>query len=377
MISSPALGGTHVLVVEDDESIRATLAELLVDEGAEVATAVHGRDALHTLRSATALPDLILLDLMMPVMDGWEFRIEQRNDVALAGIPLIAMSADMSAKARAIAADAYVRKPIDFGGLIGRIRSLVDLAAKQRHAVGSRMAALGTLTAGIAHQINNPLTYVMSNLQELSERLPLAGLAPEASDLGDLVAEALEGAERISRIVRQAQRVMPTQYDREPVPVDLRAILTGVLDRMKSQARGRAKLLWRLGPRVWVRGDRLTLNELFVDLVSNAIQAVPPGNEADNHIRVTMTLLETNRVAIEVADTGAGIPPDIQERIFQPFFTTRPVGQGVGLGLPVCRGIATALGGDISFESEPGRGTTFRVVLPTTAGPAASGQPLV
>ena len=112
---APSLG-TRLLLVEDDVNIRSALAEMLGDEGFTVATADNGRDALDQLRGG-APPDVIVLDLMMPVMDGWEFRVAQRADPLLAGIPLLAMSADLSAKARAIAADGYVRKPIDFPDL--------------------------------------------------------------------------------------------------------------------------------------------------------------------------------------------------------------------------------------------------------------------
>ena len=160
---------TRLLLVEDDASIRLALSDMLEDEGFAVTTAVNGREALEELRQSTA-PDVIVLDLMMPVMDGWEFRVEQRSDPMLAGIPLLAMSADLSAKARAIAADGYVRKPIDFPEMLHKLREVVGRAAKQRLAAADRMAALGTLASGIAHEINNPLTYVIANLQTLSAR---------------------------------------------------------------------------------------------------------------------------------------------------------------------------------------------------------------
>src|SRR5206468_11942375 len=135
------LRDVRILLVEDDPEIRDTLGDLLREEGAAVAPAAHGRDALAQLRGA-APPDVILLDLMMPVMDGWEFRVEQRADPVLACIPVIAMSADHSAKARAIAAEAYVRKPIDLDELMRRIRNVIDHATKQRLAAADRMAAL-------------------------------------------------------------------------------------------------------------------------------------------------------------------------------------------------------------------------------------------
>ena len=165
-----SLRGTRLLLVEDDDGIRTTLSDLLINEGLQVSTASDGLEAMLALRAA-ALPDVIILDLMMPVMDGWEFRVEQQSDAMLAGIPLIAMSADMSAKARAIAADVYLRKPIDFIELLDVIRDVIAKARRDRLATADRMAALGTLASGIAHEINNPLTYVMANLKTLAVEL--------------------------------------------------------------------------------------------------------------------------------------------------------------------------------------------------------------
>jgi CheY-like chemotaxis protein len=199
------LRGLRLLVVEDDDMIREALTDLLRDEGAVVTPAENGRDALQQLRGAQ-VADLILLDLMMPVMDGWEFRVEQRADPQLAPIPLIAMSADMSAKARAIAADAYLRKPLDFSELVGRIRTVVDHAAAERAAAADTAATFATMAAEIAHEINNPLTYLMANLQVLAERLPPAESDHKARELQELIADALDGADRIRRIVKDAQR---------------------------------------------------------------------------------------------------------------------------------------------------------------------------
>src|SRR4029078_8221178 len=165
----PPRSGGRLLLVEDDVGIRETLAEMLGEEGYAVTTVANGRDALDERRAA-APPDVILLDLMMPVMDGWEFRVKQRADPLLGSLPLLAMSADLSAKAQAIAADSYVRKPIDFPQLVGALHTVVGRATRIRLAVADRMAALGTLASEIAHEINNPLTYVIANLQTLAEQ---------------------------------------------------------------------------------------------------------------------------------------------------------------------------------------------------------------
>jgi CheY-like chemotaxis protein len=193
------------LVVEDDEAIRASLVEFLTEEGATLATAGHGREALDALRVGRR-PDLILLDLMLPVMDGWEFRVAQRADPQFSTIPLIAMSADHSAKAHAIAADGYLAKPIDLPALVANIRGVLRQNAEKRLAAADSTAAFAILAAEIAHEINNPLTYVLANLQVLADRFPAGSRDPERAELHDLVADAVEGAERIRRVVKEAYR---------------------------------------------------------------------------------------------------------------------------------------------------------------------------
>jgi signal transduction histidine kinase len=366
---TPAPTGIRMLLVEDDTSIRLALTDMLEDEGFAVTIASNGREALDQLRQGPA-PDVILLDLMMPVMDGWEFRVEQRSDPMLAGIPLLAMSADLSAKARAIAADAYVRKPIDFPELLRQLHAIVGQATRRRLAAADRMAALGTLASGIAHEINNPLTYVIANLQTLAERLPVSS-DRAMRDLGEIVSDALDGADRIRRLVRQVQMVSPGQHAERLSLVALRMALGRAVALTENQIKHRARLLCDLDQDAYVRGDAERIEQLFVNLLLNAAQAIPEGSAGTNRVRVGVRALPgQDRAVVEIEDSGVGIPIAVQERVFQPFFTTKPIGQGTGLGLSICRGIVTALGGQISFQSDGSTGTTFRVELPTTTGPA-------
>jgi signal transduction histidine kinase len=342
---------------------------MLEDEGFAVTAVMNGREALDELRRG-APPDVIVLDLMMPVMDGWEFRVEQRSDAMLAGIPLLAMSADLSAKARAIAADAYIRKPIDFPEMLRHLHAIVGRATKQRLAAADRMAALGTLASGIAHEINNPLTYVMANLQTLAERLP-ASPDKATRDLTELVADALDGAQRIRKLVRQVQMVSPGQHEERLAIVALRDAVGRAVALTANQIKHRARLICDIDQDAYVRGDGERMDQLFVHLLLNAAQAIPEGRAGENRVRIGVRILPgRNAAVVEVEDSGAGIPVAVQERIFQPFFTTKPIGQGTGLGLSICRGIVTALGGEISFQSDGATGTIFRVELPTTTGPA-------
>ena len=359
-----SLQGTRALLVEDDAAIRDVLEQMLSDEGLHMSSFRNGQDALVHLKASTP-PDVILLDLMMPVMDGWQFRVEQKKDPLLAGIPVVAMSADGSAKAQAIDADAYIKKPIDFTELLARIVAVIQGARHRRLAVANRLAALGTLAAGIAHEVNNPLTFVMANLQYLLDTIP-STLGPAGKEAREILAETLTGTRRIAKIVNQAQLVAPAQVEDANTVVDLRAALESALDLLKTQIKHVAALSTELEGHPRVRGDRVRIEQVFTNLLLNAMQAIPEGDNARDHkISVVMRPLPQERVLIEVRDSGTGIPPELQERIFQPFFTTKAVGQGTGLGLSVCQGIVSALGGEIAFDTAVGRGTTFRVVLPT------------
>src|SRR3954447_6162417 len=160
----------RVLVVDDDFDLCTSMSELLRTDGYEVDTVADGQAALEHLRR-TAVPDLIVLDLMMPVKDGWQFRVEQRLDPALAAIPVLAISADGTSKAASIDADGDMAKPFQYPQFRDEIARIIE---SKRLAHLDRMASLGTLAAGIAHEINNPLTYVISNLQLLEEEIPTA-----------------------------------------------------------------------------------------------------------------------------------------------------------------------------------------------------------
>jgi signal transduction histidine kinase len=357
------LEGMRALLVEDDTAIRDVLQQMLTDEGMLLTSFPNGLEALTYLKNAPP-PDVIILDLMMPVMDGWQFRLEQKKDPILESIPVVAMSADGSAKAEAIDADAYVRKPVDFDLLLKRIVSVIQGARRQRLAAANRLAALGTLAAGIAHEVNNPLTYIMANLQYLLDRMPALAVGPAAKEASEILADTLDGTRRIAKIVNQAQLVAPTATGDSEALLDLRAALEASVDRLQTQMRRRAVLTTTYDGRPSVRGDRGRLEQLFTNLLLNAMQAIPEGKPRENRINVTLYALSQGQAVVEISDTGVGISPDVQERIFQPFFTTKPVGQGAGLGLAICQGIVSALGGDITFETEVGRGSSFRVNLP-------------
>jgi signal transduction histidine kinase len=231
-----------------------------------------------------------------------------------------------------------------------------------------RMASLGTLAGGVAHEINNPLSYILSNLRCLSEELslldgPSAGLA----EARKLTAETLEGAERVRRIVQDLHTFARPREGRGPT--DLHRVLDLAANIASSQIRFRARLVKDYGSIPPVDGDESRLGQVALNLLVNASHAIPAGRPQENEIRLVTRVEAAGQVVLEVRDTGGGIPPEIRSRVFEPFFTTKSVGTGTGLGLSICHGIVTSLGGEITLDSETGKGTTFRVVLPATAAP--------
>ncbi|MET0405650.1 MAG: PAS domain S-box protein [Cystobacter sp.] len=242
---------------------------------------------------------------------------------------------------------------------------------QSRLALADRMASMGTLAAGIAHEINNPLAFVISNLGFLSDelrRMPSfipGGVAsrPEVSEWRGVLSEAREGAERVRQIVRQLKAFSRPDEERVDA-VDLHAVLDSAVMLAANEIKHRARLKREYGPVPRVMGNEGRLCQVFLNLVVNAAQAIAEGAVEKNEIRLVTRVDREGRVLVEVQDTGSGIPREALGRIFDPFFTTKPVGVGTGLGLAICHGIITGLGGDILVESEPGRGTTMRVVLP-------------
>ena len=366
--------GRRILLCEDDPDLREELADMLAHGGHDVITSMDGWDALHQMR--VNRPDLVVLDLLMPVMTGWQFRAEQKRDPALADIPVVVISASESAAAVAVDADLYIRKPLRPETLLRAIDDV--LAARERMlepalaAQSERMAALGTLAAGIAHEINNPLTYVLLQLETASRRLrdraaaSLPDPAAELRQIAGLVESALEGTMRI-RDVAAGVRAFARGDDQTPALLDVRTVIDGAIRLIANELRHRATLVRDYQEVPAVLANESRLGQVFLNLLTNAMQAIPEGAASKHQIRVSTCTDEGGAALIEVTDTGAGIPDHIMGHIFEPFFTTKSVGHGTGLGLSITHGIVRSYGGEIAVVSGASGGTTFRVRLP--AGP--------
>jgi PAS domain S-box-containing protein len=245
-----------------------------------------------------------------------------------------------------------------------------------RMAVADRMVSVGTLAAGVAHEINNPLAYVMGNLELLTRELPevLAGSSRfPPSELYAIVNDAREGAIRVSTIVREL-RALSRGDESSKGPISLDPVLASCMKMVGNELRHRARLVQDIAPDLPpIEGNASRLGQVFLNLLVNAAHAIPEGRADANSIRLRAYAEGTN-VIVEISDTGVGIPPQVIGRIFDPFFTTKPIGQGTGLGLAISHEIVRSLGGSISVESTLGAGTTFRVLLPATIRPILASE---
>jgi PAS domain S-box-containing protein len=235
-----------------------------------------------------------------------------------------------------------------------------------------RMASVGTLAAGVAHEINNPLSYVTANVTLILEALRSAGpeLGPERiAELIQMAVEAQTGAERIRKIVRGLKTFSRAEEERRAV-IDVRPLLELSIDMTFNEIRHRARLVKDYGRIPLVFADEARLGQVFINLLVNAAQSLPEGKSEAHEIRIVTETDRDGAAAIEVRDTGCGIPQAIIGRIFDPFFTTKPLGIGTGLGLSICHNIVTKMGGTLGVVSEEGRGTAFRIVLPAAEAAA-------
>jgi signal transduction histidine kinase len=364
------LSPAHITIIDDDDEVRDALEQLLRDVGYQVAGYSRSDRALVELEAAEAT-DLILLDLRLPGMNGWNFRIEQKKRKKLSEVPVIALSADASPFAKAIDADAYLTKPVDFSELeavIGRVL----LANERRRLLAKsmeleRIRALGTLVATVAHEINNPLTYVMTCLELASSQVKKLNVVegpglPATVELSRNLADATDGATRIASVVKLLSTFSRTEAAAADDVDVLRAVhAASRLARHRIGRNTRLREEFAAVPRV--RGNEGRLAQVVLNLLINAAQAVSSDEDAPGEILIATRAVGAS-VLIEVTDTGPGIEPALLDKIFEPFFTTKPAGMGTGLGLSISRDIIRGMGGTLTVRSVLGEGATFTITLP-------------
>ena len=426
----------RVLVVDDDPILRTQLKHLTSKFVSEIQVAADGMEGLEIWRQWH--PDVVVTDIFMPRMNGLELCSAIKAINPNAQIIVITTDADNQNLRRAldIGVDRYIIKPVDIHLLVDAISKCirdqqqleelrltrevatlsqalkVQLAEKQRAEEAlqkekseqrvlinrleeahnqllqsEKMASIGELAAGVAHEINNPVGYVNSNLGALQhyveQLLKLLSsyehceseLSPESrstletlkhevdidylrQDVRDLLTESLGGLQRVKRIVQDLKDFSHVG-DSEFQWTNLQNGLESTLNVVWNELKYKAEVVREYGVLPEVECIPSQINQVFMNLLVNAAQAIPE--------RGTITLRTRDlgdHVCVEIADTGSGIPQDIIKRIFDPFFTTKPVGKGTGLGLSIAHSIIRKHAGRLEVSSEAGKGTTFRIFLP-------------
>ncbi len=263
-------------------------------------------------------------------------------------------------------------------------KSLTALQQAHQHLVqAERTAALGQFSSAVAHEINNPLAFVHSNLRFLQDTLREARRldTPEGAssfvlsredheECQAVVRESLEGTSRIASIVADL-KVLSQREEGPTHRVDVRQAMELALRLARTQISSKVQVVRELEEVPAVEAHLGRLAQVFFCLLTNASQALPEASELAQQIRVRCFLREAGEVVVEVEDTGSGIPEHARPRIFEPFFTTRPPGKGRGLGLSISRGIVRSFNGELEFESREGCGSVFRVVLPAVSSGTA------
>lgn len=237
--------------------------------------------------------------------------------------------------------------------------------------VSDRMASMGTLAAGVAHEINNPLSGLIGNLSlSLDDLATLEADGPGSvpvSRLREQLLDARLAADRVRHIVRDLKLLSRGDDEPEPRPVDLRRVVEGALRMCASELRHRGRLMVTHADAPSALATEARLGQVLINLLINAAQAIPEGRFDDHLIEVATGPWQDGRVQISVRDTGAGMSPAVIKRLFTPFFTTKASGVGTGLGLSICHRIVSSFGGEILVDSRPGHGSTFRVLLPAAS----------
>ncbi len=354
-----------LLVVEDNASLAENPVEILAEAGYSAAAA---GDCRRARELAAAGLDVALVDLRLPDGDGISLARELRELSGDSQVVLLTGFASVESAAAAVRAGAcaYLVKPCATPDLL----LTVDQAMRQvrmhrerqelriRTAAAERLATIGTLTAGLSHEIRNPLNAAGLQLSILERRVRRL---PAGADQTALLGPLSLVRDEIDRLEHILQDFLQFARPREPLtrPVPVATLVEKVLDLLEADAERRSIRIERsLRAQKPIAGDEEQLRQALMNLAINAIEASPPGRS----VRVASSD-EAARVRIDVDDSGPGVPAELRHRIFEPFFTTKA--SGSGLGLPIVHAIVTQHGGEIVVAEAPGGGARFSLVLPT------------
>ncbi|TAN66498.1 MAG: hybrid sensor histidine kinase/response regulator [Methylobacter sp.] len=416
-MSNPLPPRPCVLIIDDNITNIEVLAAALAKDY-DISFATGGAEGIELAKKYR--PDLILLDIMMPDMDGFETCRRLRNSESLPDIPIIFISAleEVSDKVKAFQAGGsdYVTKPFQPEEVQARVsthtalyrarraleareeslrRNLQELEAthQQLKDMGGKLlqseklASIGQLAAGVAHEINNPIGFINSNLGTLKnyvttllhlldEYEPLeimatvdmqqrlknvkqqADLAFLREDILELIDESLEGIGQVRRIVHDL-RGFSHPCESGWQPVNLQEALESTLNVVWNEIKLKAEVLRDYTDLPMIECLSSQINQALLSLLVNAAQAIKEKGQI-----VLRTRCDDQWISIAISDNGCGIAAEHYEKIFDPFFTTKPIGKGIGLGLSIAYGIIAQHGGRIDVDSKIGEGSTFTIWLP-------------
>ncbi len=367
------LATATLLIVEDDDAILGLLAREL---GGEFRIVTAGDGAEGFQRALETRPDIVISDVMMPKLTGYEMCVKLKAHPATGHVPVLLLTAkgDLDSKLEGLdcGAEAYLPKPFSVKELRTRLHALLRSRSEQGSRLHrAKMTALASFAAGIAHEINNPLVPLASGFRSL-----LMFFDMYRERVGELLAEPDRrlgkldervdrfrrsvdvGIERIEGLVRKIARLAADNEDRV-AELDLNGALESTIALLQPQLGAKVRLDTELCEEAVVRGPVDGVNQVLINLLQNALAAV--GEEGTIQVR---TWHEDGRVHLSVRDDGVGIPPDVQPRIFDHFFSTREEGKGMGLGLSIAHDIVTQMGGRIDVASRPGEGTAMTIRWP-------------
>jgi signal transduction histidine kinase len=377
---SPARQTVRVLLVEDSDADAELVLHAVERGGYRVIS-----ERVDTERGlAAALDaggwDIILSDYAMPEFTG--LRALELVRARQLDLPFIIVSGtigeDAAVRAMRNGANDFVLKQslARLSPAIERELREAALRAERKKMqeqllISDRMASVGTLAAGVAHEINNPLAAVITNLELMFRDMTAVCTDRDLTErLRDVFAElrdARESADRMRHIVRDLKIFSRSTDDEHKGAIDVHRVMDSSLRMAHNEIRHRASLIKEYSNVPLVEANEARLGQVFLNLVVNAAQAIVEGNAEHNAIRVSTYQNAAGMVVVEIRDTGSGIAPEHLTRIFDAFFTTKPVGVGTGLGLSICHRIVRSLGGNLEVESEVGKGSVFRVLLPRAA----------
>jgi signal transduction histidine kinase len=381
--------GPTILVVDDEPDMRRYIVSRLVEQY-RVLQSDHGERALALAKQAR--PDLIVLDLMLPGMDGLDVCRELRKDPALAETKIILLTArmDEASKIEALrgGADDFLTKPFSTVEVTTRIAALLRTAELQKaeraraaeleRAMGKlkdteaqlvhseKMSALGTIAAGLLHEINNPLNFTMTALQVATKG------AGDDAELKETLGDIGGGMRRIKDIVNDLGMFAFKSKGSDQERFEFGATLDSALRLIAHELVG-IEVERDLPPGAMVVGARTQISHVLMNLLVNSAKAVKAVPSRKGAIRIAARE-RGGRLEVTVRDNGTGIAADVLPRIFEPFFTTREVGKGTGLGLSICHTIVANHGGAITARSEPGQWTEIQFDIPLAAASERGAQ---